>query len=54
MKSFIDNVAVLVIENCLIDSVTDIFSPDIVSSMNDDLLERLAAESENIELTGYC
>ncbi|SRR6266498_5164293 len=48
MKVFIDNVAVLVIETCLIDNLTDIFSPDVVSGMSDDLLERLAAESENI------
>ena len=46
MKLFIDNVAILVVENCLIDSLTDIFSPDIVSGMDDDLLECLAAEPE--------
>jgi hypothetical protein len=48
MKLFIDNVAILVIEHCLIDGLADIFSPDVVCGMSDDLLERLAAEPENI------
>ena len=49
IRLFIDNVAILAIESCLIDELPGIFSPDIVSGMDDALLERLAAESEDIQ-----
>lgn len=45
MNGFIDNVATLVVEHCLVDELSTLFNPDIVSDMDDATLERLAAES---------
>ncbi|KAF2277447.1 uncharacterized protein EI97DRAFT_375109 [Westerdykella ornata] len=45
---FIDNVAVLAVENCLIADLAEIFSPKTVSEMNEDLLRLIASESDEI------
>lgn len=45
MRRFIDNVAVLVVEMCLLDNLADIFSPTLVSAMSDGELKAIAGES---------
>lgn len=47
---FINNIAVLGIENCLIASLPDLFSPETILRMEDEQLEAIAAESEDIRL----
>jgi hypothetical protein len=49
MNTFIDNVAVLGIEHCLVDQLSDVFNPDIVAGMDDGTLKLLAAESEETQ-----
>ncbi|CRG86338.1 hypothetical protein PISL3812_03343 [Talaromyces islandicus] len=45
---FVDNVASLGIENCLMTGLKDILSPLSVSEMNDEMLEAIAFESEDV------
>ncbi|KAF2831259.1 P-loop containing nucleoside triphosphate hydrolase protein [Ophiobolus disseminans] len=45
---FINNVAVLAIENCLIKDLAAIFSPTLTANMDDEQLHAIAAESEEI------
>lgn len=45
LHTFIDNAATLGVEFCLISSLSDIFSPAIVSEMDDEALANLASES---------
>jgi hypothetical protein len=49
MRTFIDNVANLVIEQCLIDDITGLLTPRKVLEMSDETLEKLGSESENIQ-----
>ncbi len=44
MKTFVDNVCRQVVERHLLRSLPEIFSPEVVAAMNDEELERLAAE----------
>ncbi|KAI0478064.1 P-loop containing nucleoside triphosphate hydrolase protein [Xylaria cf. heliscus] len=50
LRIFTDNVIILAIENCLIKDLPTIFTTGLVSQMDDDMLERLAAESADIKL----
>ncbi|KAI1426479.1 hypothetical protein F5Y12DRAFT_282554 [Xylaria sp. FL1777] len=50
LRNFTDNVIVLAIENCLIKDLPTIFTTSAVSQMKDDMLERLAAESADIQV----
>lgn len=43
---FVDNVAALAVENCLIGGLEDLISPYKVAEMGDEELQKLAAESE--------
>jgi GTPase SAR1 family protein len=45
---FVDNVASLGIENCLMTGLKDILSPLSVSEMNDEMLEAIAFESDDV------
>lgn len=45
-KTFVDSVAVLAIEQCLLQKLPSLFSPDVVLEMKDEDVSRLAAESE--------
>jgi riboflavin biosynthesis pyrimidine reductase len=45
MHTFVDNVASLVIEHCLVDELTTVFNPTVVGEMEDHTLAKLAAES---------
>jgi len=49
MNTFIDNIAVLAIEQCLIDELTNVFTPDVVADMDENTLGILAAESEDMK-----
>lgn len=46
---FVDNVAALAIENCLLRGLTDLLSPLKVSQMTDKELEAIASESDDIQ-----
>ena len=45
---FISNVTILAIENCLITKLPSLLSPELVLSMDEEKLHRIAAESEQI------
>jgi hypothetical protein len=44
---FINNIAVLAIENCLLKNLSAIFSPTMTADMDDEQLHAIAAESED-------
>jgi hypothetical protein len=48
MRTLIDNVALLVIEDCLIRELPNLFDSNEVASMDDDTLAKLAAESQDL------
>ncbi|KAI0184388.1 P-loop containing nucleoside triphosphate hydrolase protein [Xylaria flabelliformis] len=50
LRIFTDNVIILAIENCLIKDLPTIFTTSVVSQMNDEMLELLAAESADIQV----
>jgi hypothetical protein len=43
---FINNIAVLAVENCLIKNLPAIFSPSLTANMDDEQLRAIASESE--------
>lgn len=45
---FINNIAVLAIENCLIKDLSAIFSPTLTANMDDEQLYAIAAESKEV------
>ncbi|KAJ4372438.1 hypothetical protein N0V83_004212 [Neocucurbitaria cava] len=45
---FINNIAVLAIENCLIKSLAGIFSPSLIADLSDEKLHAIAAESDEV------
>jgi hypothetical protein len=47
---FINNIAVLAIENCLIKDLAAIFSPTLTANMDDGQLSAIAAECEEVRL----
>ncbi|KAJ5370483.1 P-loop containing nucleoside triphosphate hydrolase protein [Penicillium cataractarum] len=46
---FIDNVAILAIENCLLRPLEHIFSNQVINSMDDEEIEKLAGESQEVK-----
>lgn len=44
---FVDNVATLAVESCLVSCLPEIFCPTVVSDMPDEILSSLASESED-------
>jgi hypothetical protein len=46
---FIDNVAILAIENCLLRPLEQIFSNQVINSMDDEEIEKLAGESQEVK-----
>lgn len=50
MKVIVDNFAALVVENCLLDQLSDTFSPDTVMKFDDDLVRDIAAETEDSQI----
>ncbi|PGH27113.1 hypothetical protein AJ80_01069 [Polytolypa hystricis UAMH7299] len=51
LSVFIDNVAGLAIENCLVEGLDEMLSPSKVARMSDADLELLVADSEDVELS---
>ncbi|KAJ8125531.1 hypothetical protein O1611_g8108 [Lasiodiplodia mahajangana] len=49
LRNFTDNVIILAIENCLIRELPTILTTNAVAQMKDDMLEKLAAESADIQ-----
>ncbi|KAL1618089.1 hypothetical protein SLS56_010674 [Neofusicoccum ribis] len=49
LNNFIDNTATLAVENCLVSSLEDIFSPSVVALMDDDTLANLASETDDVK-----
>lgn len=45
---FIDNVAILAIENCLLRPLEHIFSNQVINSMDDEEIQKLAGESQEV------
>ena len=50
MKSFVDNVTILAVEACLIKDLGDIFRPVRVMQMTPELVEKIAAESQDNQI----
>ncbi|KAL7803963.1 hypothetical protein V8C43DRAFT_266461 [Trichoderma afarasin] len=48
-RTFTDNVVHLVVENCLISKLPDILSARVVTQMSDDIVKRLAEESDEVK-----
>lgn len=46
MKTMVDNFAVLGVEFCLLEGLTDAFAAASVLRLDDDLVQRIAAENE--------
>lgn len=46
LKSFVDNVAILVIEACLMKDLRAVFSPVLIMQMNGTSIQKIAAESQ--------
>ncbi|KAI0852872.1 P-loop containing nucleoside triphosphate hydrolase protein [Daldinia vernicosa] len=49
LRTFVDNVIILAVENCLIRDLPSIFTTTRVNKMEDDELERLASESPEVQ-----
>ena len=50
MKVMVDNFCVLGIERCILDGLSDTFSPDTVMRLDDSLIRSIAAETEESQL----
>lgn len=46
MKTFVDNVAVQVIEASIVNNLADVFNPLAVAEMSSELISKIAAESQ--------
>lgn len=46
LKSFVDNVSILVIENCLLRKLLDLFTPDSIYTIADEDIGHLAGENK--------
>lgn len=46
MKTFVDNVAVQVIEASIVSDLADVFNPIAVAQMTSELVSKIAAESQ--------
>ena len=49
MRTFIDNIAVLAVEGCLVDGIESIFSATEVVNMNEHKLRALGGESDGVQ-----
>lgn len=46
LKCFVDNVTILVIEACLMKNLGGVFSPVLITQMDETLIRKIAAESQ--------
>lgn len=49
LRTFTDNVIHLVIENCLVSDLPNLFSTRAVTQMSDEILKKLAEESDEVK-----
>lgn len=49
ISTFVDNVKLLAIENCLINDMPNILTPEMVLDMSDDMVHRAGAEPPQLE-----
>jgi hypothetical protein len=47
MKVAVDNIAVLGIEFCLLEKLSDMLSPDVVMNLDDTIVQEIAGEEED-------
>ena len=47
MKVLVDNFSVLAVEKCMLSDLSNVLSPDIVMKLDDDMVSKIAAESES-------
>lgn len=47
MKVIVDNFAVIGIEHCLLDGLSETFSPDAVMKLDETVIRNIAAETED-------
>lgn len=47
MKVLVDNFSVLAVEQCMLNDLANILSPDVVMKLKDDSVRAIAAESED-------
>lgn len=50
VRLIVRNFTALVVENCLLDPLSDIFSPETVMGFDDNLTRQIAAESEDSQI----
>lgn len=50
MKVAVDNIAVLGIEFCLLERLSEMLSPDIVLNLDDAVVQEIAAEKEDSQI----
>lgn len=50
MTIFINNVASLAIEACFLDSLPDVCSPMAIHDLSDEMLQKLAGESDDVKI----
>lgn len=50
MKVMVDNFGVLGIESCILDGLSDTFSPDMVMRLDDSLIRNIAIETEESQM----
>lgn len=48
LSTFTENIMILAVENCLIRKIPDMFASTMITSMNDDMLARLASETRKV------
>lgn len=49
LSTFVDNVKLLAIEDCLINDIPNTLTPEMVLDMSDDMVQRIATESPQVE-----
>ena len=51
MKTFVDNVCVQVVEASIMDRLPNLFTPTYVTQMREELLDKIASESNETQAT---
>jgi hypothetical protein len=46
LKSFVDSLTIYAVQTCLLEKLSYIFTPEVVGSLSDETVQRIAGESE--------